>query len=193
MNSRPTARVAATFAFFAGLLQAACGSGTLISRDDQNDVTTGTGGADTGSHDDAMGGARTMASGGAPGKESPMGSAGSAQGGSATGGTPVVLERSYLPCDVELIVASRCRRCHSVTYIAQEPLLETWSQISAEADLILEVIADDFMPMMQAPLTDAQKALLLEWVEEGTPSVRATSPPDCTDQSMKGDAPEGAP
>lgn len=87
--------------------------------------------------------------------------------------------RNYLPCDVERITAERCRACHSRRGNAVEPLLETWAQVSTEANTLLESVLDDFMPLLPPPLSVEQKAVLSTWIAAGAPPVERTSPPDC--------------
>jgi hypothetical protein len=87
--------------------------------------------------------------------------------------------KNYLPCDIERIIASRCRVCHSQAGNAQAPLLDTWGDVSAEADLILEVVLEDYMPMLPPPLTEEQKASLETWVISGAQPVKQSSAPTC--------------
>lgn len=85
----------------------------------------------------------------------------------------------YLPCDVEVILAARCRVCHSRTSVGEEPLLDTYAQVRAEAPWIVESVVEDFMPLLPPPLTDEQKATLADWLESGTPAVRQSAAPKC--------------
>jgi hypothetical protein len=85
----------------------------------------------------------------------------------------------YLPCDVEVILAARCRVCHSRTSVGEQPLLDTYAQVRAEAPWIVDTVLDDFMPQLPPPLTDTQKATLVDWLEAGTPAVRQMAAPVC--------------
>lgn len=88
-------------------------------------------------------------------------------------------DRDYLPCDIELIIASRCRVCHGQSGNGQEPLLDTWGEVSSQAELIVEVVLDDYMPMLPPPLTEEQKASLEAWAATGAPPVRRPIAPVC--------------
>lgn len=87
----------------------------------------------------------------------------------------------YLPCDVEVIVAARCRVCHSRTSVGEEPLLDTYAQVRAEAPWVVEAVLEDFMPLLPPPLTDEEKATFVDWLESGTPAVRQSTPPRCSE------------
>jgi hypothetical protein len=85
----------------------------------------------------------------------------------------------YLPCDVEVILAARCRVCHSRTSVGEGPLLDTYAQVRAEAPWVVDAVLEDFMPQLPPPLTEAQKATLVDWLEAGTPAVRQMAAPLC--------------
>lgn len=100
----------------------------------------------------------------------------SGPGTASTGPLPVA---NYLPCDIEHLIASRCRVCHSRSGSGLEPLLETWSDVSVEADLVLQVVLEDYMPMLPPALSQEEKDSLEDWVASGAPPIRQASAPVC--------------
>jgi len=118
-------------------------------------------------------------SGGEPNGGSASGGEPSGDGGSSAGGSPAQL-RNYLPCEVEQIVSTVCRACHNPDGLAQEPPLMTWQEVSFEAEIILDVLSDDYMPYGGPPLSSEQKQTIADWVDAGTPAVSAEAPPACS-------------
>lgn len=111
---------------------------------------------------------------------------GAASGGTASGGAPessggAPQIRAYLPCDVERIIEDPCRMCHSAQTLGQEPLFDTFGQVSGDAQLIVDVLVDDYMPYGLPPLSADQKSVINNWVNAGSQPVLADEPPDCSE------------
>jgi hypothetical protein len=114
-----------------------------------------------------------------------------------SGGPPVTGPSgpSGLPCDVDKILATHCRKCHSAPpqYGAPMPLM-TWENLHARAvsdesknvyDLVPLKIANDAAPMPPPPnprLSDADRKVLADWAAAGAPrgpdSCESTTVPD---------------
>ncbi len=104
--------------------------------------------------------------------------------------SPVELLRvpgSGLPCDVDEVFASKCRRCHTIPPRHGAPLVFlTWDDTRQDRfgqplyAAIGRAVRTDFMPYkIEAnprvePLTPAEKRIILDWVEAGAP--RASCP-----------------
>lgn len=116
---------------------------------------------------------------------------------------PVELPRvpnSGLPCDVDDVLARKCRRCHSVPTRHGAPfVLLTWDDTrqDRQGQLLVSVIAravrSGFMPYrVEAnppvqPLTDEEKKIILDWVDAGAPRA------DCASEATSARAPDAAP
>jgi hypothetical protein len=92
------------------------------------------------------------------------------------------VENSGLPCDVDEVLARKCRRCHTQPPRHNAPLqLLRWEDTQADRGGVPvfrhlgRVVASGFMPypiMANPPverLTDAEKKTLLDWVAAGGP------------------------
>jgi len=92
------------------------------------------------------------------------------------------VENSGLPCDVDAVLASKCRRCHTQPARHSAPVqLLRWGDTQADRNgapvyqHIGRVVASGYMPfaiMANPPierLTDAEKKTLLDWVAAGGP------------------------
>jgi len=102
-----------------------------------------------------------------------------------------------LPCDVDALLAARCRSCHSdpPKFGAPMPLVShadlTGGGTSRKVhDKVLQRIADDAAPMPPPPnarLTDAERKVLLDWVAAGAPAgteACGTPPPGSIDPRL---------
>jgi hypothetical protein len=92
------------------------------------------------------------------------------------------MPNSELPCDVDEVLARKCRRCHGTPSRHGAPFpLYTWTELHvprSEQPLFVHVgrvVESGFMPLRIEtnppiePLTDAEKKLLLDWVSAGAP------------------------
>jgi hypothetical protein len=100
---------------------------------------------------------------------------------------------SFFPCDVDAILAAKCRRCHTTRDVqdvcvadktcerAPFPLL-VWSDTRRAygtrrpMDLIARVVSDGYMPFQSTritppveKLTEAEKTTLIQWAEACAP------------------------
>lgn len=95
---------------------------------------------------------------------------------------PLRVADSGLPCDVDQVLASKCRRCHATPSRHGAPFpLYTWAELQvprSEQPLFVHVgrvVQSGFMPYrIEAnppvePLADAEKKTLLDWVSAGAP------------------------
>lgn len=95
---------------------------------------------------------------------------------------PLRAPDSGLPCDVDEVLAKKCRRCHATPARHGAPFaLYTWAdtqRLRADQPLyrhIARVVQTGFMPYPipanppVLPLTDAEKQTLLDWVKAGAP------------------------
>lgn len=103
----------------------------------------------------------------------------------SSGGAPVT---GALPCDVDRVLASRCRECHAAQpqYGAPMPLV-TLADLRAPArsdasrkvyELAAARVADDARPMPPPPkarLAGADRAVLASWAAAGAPAGDAAS------------------
>jgi hypothetical protein len=93
---------------------------------------------------------------------------------------PLRVEDSGLPCEVDDVLAKKCRRCHATPARHSAPFpLFTWDETQAlRGDQPLyvhigRVVQSGYMPIrIEAnppvePLTDAEKKILLDWVNGG--------------------------
>lgn len=91
-------------------------------------------------------------------------------------------ENSGLPCDVDEVLASKCRRCHTQPPRHSAPVqLLRWDDLHADRNGVPvyqhvgRVVASGYMPfaiMANPPiqrLTEAEKQTLLDWVTAGAP------------------------
>ncbi|MBX3228156.1 MAG: peptidylglycine alpha-amidating monooxygenase [Labilithrix sp.] len=99
---------------------------------------------------------------------------------------------SGLPCDVDAILTTHCRKCHArpPQYGAPMPLLG-WDDLQAPTpsggkkvhEMVLSKVANDDAPMPPAPnarLSEAEKKTLSDWSAAGAPRSAescATTPP----------------
>jgi hypothetical protein len=126
---------------------------------------------------------------------------GAAPGGNGTSGGPGTIApvapdgvTGALPCDVDAILATSCRKCHDASPKFGAPMpLVTAEDLHAPAksnpaqhvyELVAKRIADDNDPMPQPPnprLSDADRATLTSWAGAGAPAGTAqcgpTTPP----------------
>lgn len=92
------------------------------------------------------------------------------------------VENSGLPCDVDEVLAKKCRRCHTQPPRHSAPVqLMRWEDAHADRNgapvyqHLGRAVASGFMPfaiMANPPierLTDAEKKTLLDWVAAGAP------------------------
>ena len=92
------------------------------------------------------------------------------------------VENSGLPCDVDEVLARKCRRCHTQPPRHSAPVqLLRWEDTQADRNgapvfqHLGRAVASGFMPyliMANPPierLTDAEKKTLLDWVAAGAP------------------------
>lgn len=131
-----------------------------------------------------MGGAMPASGASSSGTGGSVGDSGGERNGAGgradgSGGKPPVLLKNYLPCEVELIIGPRCRNCHTPGRVGQEPFFDSYAQVRAERASILDVISDDFMPMLPPALTEEQKDALKTWVDDGAPPLSLSAAPDC--------------
>jgi hypothetical protein len=102
---------------------------------------------------------------------------------------PLRVEDSGLPCDVDDVLARKCRRCHAIPPRHNAPFpLFTWAetQIVRGSEPLYHhlgrVVQSGFMPFIieaNPPierLTDAEKKTLLDWVSAGAPSASCKPP-----------------
>jgi hypothetical protein len=89
---------------------------------------------------------------------------------------------TYLPCDVDAILETNCRKCHSrpPQFGAPMPLM-TWDDLHARAvsdaskkvyELVAMKIANDRAPMPPPPnerLSEADRKVIMDWVAAGAP------------------------
>lgn len=100
-------------------------------------------------------------------------------------------ENSELPCDVDDVLARKCRRCHTTPARNGAPFpLYTWTELQMPRSSqplyqhIARVVQSGYMPYRipanppVEPLTDAEKKTLLDWVSAGAPrgSCKVTTP-----------------
>jgi cytochrome c551/c552 len=95
-----------------------------------------------------------------------------------------------LPCDVDAVLATHCRTCHSDPPQFGAPLpLTTWAALhrpspsdpsSQVYQVVAKKIADDLDPMPPSPnprLSAADRKTLADWVAGGAPSSSVVCPP----------------
>jgi hypothetical protein len=103
------------------------------------------------------------------------------------------VEGSGLPCDVDAVFASKCRRCHTLPPRHAAPLVFlTWEDTRQDRlgqplySVIGRAVRTDFMPYkIEAnpkvlPLTPEEKRIILDWVEAGGPRGGCDSAPAAT-------------
>lgn len=98
---------------------------------------------------------------------------------------------SGLPCEVDEVFASKCRRCHTIPSRHAAPLVFfTWEDTRQDRfaqplySVIGRAVRTDFMPYKieanppVVPLTPDEKRVILEWVDAGAPrgSCNAAAP-----------------
>jgi len=89
---------------------------------------------------------------------------------------------SGLPCEVDEVFASKCRRCHTIPPRHGAPLVFlTWEDTRQDRfgqplyAVIGRAVRTDFMPYKidanpkVLPLTPAEKRVILDWVDAGAP------------------------
>jgi len=81
-----------------------------------------------------------------------------------------------LPCDVQKVIADRCQRCHGETPKFGAPMkLVSWTDVHDKAQVVGQRIHDPRSPMPPgAPLPDAERAVLDDWIAKGAPRSEAT-------------------
>jgi hypothetical protein len=104
---------------------------------------------------------------------------------------PLRVENAGLPCDVDEVLANKCRRCHGIPPRHSAPFpLYTHEHLTMPRgseqiyEYVGRVVASGFMPYRieaNPPielLTDAEKKTLLDWVGAGAPrgSCEPTKP-----------------
>jgi hypothetical protein len=110
---------------------------------------------------------------------------------------PLRAEDAELPCDVDDVLAKKCRRCHAIPPRHGAPFpLFTWTELQATRSsqplyqVVARVVQTGFMPLRipanppVEPLTDSEKKTLLDWAGAGaprgsckpTPAKRARAP-----------------
>ncbi|HWA73188.1 MAG TPA: hypothetical protein VG937_12655 [Polyangiaceae bacterium] len=95
---------------------------------------------------------------------------------------PLRAENAELPCDVDDVLARKCRRCHAIPPRHGAPFpLFTWTDLQAMRssqpiyEVVARVVQTGYMPYRipanppVEPLTDAEKKTLLDWVAAGAP------------------------
>jgi cytochrome c551/c552 len=120
--------------------------------------------------------------------------------GGSSGGPGVVPDggSNGLPCDVDAILETACRKCHAATPLYGAPMpLATLADLHAPAptnaarkvlELVPERVNDDAKPMPEAPnarLSAADRATLAAWVANGAPAGTT----QCTTTPVKPDPP----
>ena len=88
----------------------------------------------------------------------------------------------YFPCAVEAVLKAKCHTCHVMPPINGAPMsLLTWAatQNVASGSATIRIwqqasayVASGYMPFITSPtgpLTDAEKAILLPWLQDGAP------------------------
>lgn len=96
-------------------------------------------------------------------------------GCASNGETEATTDLTY--CDAQVVIADKCVRCHSEDGDVETPFsLTSYDDVSERVTSIVRVIKNGSMPFVDRnldpavePLTDAEKALLLEWLEAGAP------------------------
>jgi hypothetical protein len=103
-----------------------------------------------------------------------------------------------MPCDVQEVLATKCATCHSDPTFGGAPMpltsiehfTGTLSSGASVADAVIDRIQDEARPMppvTQDPLTDDEKRIIIDWIEDGQPSRPAgeicdeITVPDLTD------------
>jgi hypothetical protein len=89
----------------------------------------------------------------------------------------------HLPCDVEAVLAAKCRRCHGsptmqgapFSLFTQADFLAPYAGSTVEARAVL-ALESDFMPLNGPPLSAADKAVMIGWLDAGVPLSTATCP-----------------
>jgi hypothetical protein len=158
--------------------------------DDSFGEPTGTGGTGGASGGAGGGAGSPVGTGGTGGSFGGTGGSGAGVAGSGsvshsagTGGSSSAV--SDLPCDVQQIVTKSCATCHSdpPRYTAPMPLV-TAADFRRDAmgktvgERVIERINDDVDPMPQAPvarLTQAERDVLENWIDAGSPSGTCAS------------------
>lgn len=100
---------------------------------------------------------------------------------------PLRAENAELPCEVDEVLASKCRRCHSTPPRHNAPFpLFTWTDLQAPRgsdpmyQVVGRVVQTGFMPLRIEtnppiePLTEGEKKILLDWVSSGAPRGKCT-------------------
>jgi hypothetical protein len=95
---------------------------------------------------------------------------------------PLRAENAELPCDVDDVLAKKCRRCHAIPPRHGAPFpLFTWTDLQATRSsqplyqVVARVVQTGFMPLpipANPPverLTEAEKKTLLDWAAAGAP------------------------
>jgi hypothetical protein len=117
-----------------------------------------------------------------------VGDAPSAPGGPA--GTNGV-GRGSLPCEVDTLLASRCRSCHSDPPQYGAPMsLVSYADVKNVGERIVRRIDDDARPMPPSPnprLTEAERKTLRDWVAGGARAgtEACSSSPSAVDPTLK--------
>jgi hypothetical protein len=109
---------------------------------------------------------------------------------------------SGLPCKVDDIFAVKCRRCHTVPTRHGAPFVFlTWDDTRQDRlgqplyTVIGRAVRTNFMPYrVEAnppvqPLTDAEKKIILDWVDAGAPREECDPSPEHTQSGKDGKKP----
>ena len=80
----------------------------------------------------------------------------------------IIEELSYA-VDIAPIIANKCSRCHNES--SRLPDFSTYEKLSESIEIVAEAtLVEMFMPPRRAePLTDLEKAILAEWIQQGLP------------------------
>jgi hypothetical protein len=100
--------------------------------------------------------------------------------------------RGGLPCEVDAILASRCRSCHSKPPQYGAPMsLVTYADVKNISDRIVRRIHSETLPMPPPPnerLGEAERKTLSDWIAAGTPASNEacnTSTPTSVDPTLQ--------
>jgi hypothetical protein len=118
-----------------------------------------------------------------------------ASGGGNDAGTPATSDSfaGALPCDVERVLASKCRNCHSASPQFGAPMpLVTLADLHRDApsvaskkvfDLVASRVSDDAHPMPPAPnarIGSADREVFASWASAGAPAGEGAACGDTT-------------
>lgn len=89
----------------------------------------------------------------------------------------------HLPCDVQAVLSARCWRCHSApptqgapfSLLTQDDFLAPYAG-STVRERAIGALESDFMPLGGPPLSAADKAVMIEWLDAGVPLSTTNCP-----------------